>query len=210
MSQLAKGFSYLGSIDNTILHDIKYATNDNLFGHQVAGYFEPKCIVSDAVGQALKLVQKDALSQGYSLLVYEAYRPLRAVEDFVFWGANPHDQKMKATHYPNVDKAKFFELGYVGLRSFHCRGAAVDVTLVPKPTDKNPNPKPLDMGTIFDFMDVLSHTHNSKVSEEGKKNRKLLCDLMHAHGFQNYDKEWWHFNLIDEPFPTTYFDFVIA
>ena len=28
-------------------------------------------------------------------------------------------------------------------------------------------------------------------------------------GFSDYDKEWWHYLLKNEPFPNTYFDFVI-
>ena len=29
---------------------------------------------------------------------------------------------------------------------------------------------------------------------------------MERHGFVNYDKEWWHYTLADEPYPNTYFD----
>jgi D-alanyl-D-alanine dipeptidase len=32
---------------------------------------------------------------------------------------------------------------------------------------------------------------------------------MLKYGFRNYPKEWWHFTLRQEPFPETYFDFVI-
>ena len=41
-------------------------------------------------------------------------------------------------------------------------------------------------------------------------NRLLLKSLMEKHGFINYDKEWWHYTLADEPFPDTYFDFPVA
>jgi hypothetical protein len=34
-------------------------------------------------------------------------------------------------------------------------------------------------------------------------------DVMTKNGFSSYPKEWWHYTLIDEPFPTTYFDFII-
>jgi len=40
-------------------------------------------------------------------------------------------------------------------------------------------------------------------------NRLLLKTLLEKQGFKNYAKEWWHFTLRDEPFPQTYFDFVI-
>lgn len=205
MSHLPEGFSYLEDIDASIVQQIVGATSENLLGHPWAGYEAHRCIVSTALGKNLAKVQKDAKAQGLSLLVYDAYRPLRAVEDFVFWSQDTTDTKTKADYYPYTDKKDFFALGYIGMRSFHCRGAAVDLTLVPLDT---PN-QPLDMGTSLDFMDETSHTANPGISPEAKKNRQLLCDLMHAHGFENYEKEWWHFNLKDEPFPDQYFDFPI-
>ncbi|MGB6426480.1 MAG: M15 family metallopeptidase [Methyloceanibacter sp.] len=33
---------------------------------------------------------------------------------------------------------------------------------------------------------------------------------MSRHGFNNYDKEWWHFTLRDEPYPDTIFNFPIG
>ena len=205
MSDLPKGFSYLEDIDPSIHHHIAYATENNLLGRPLAGYEAPQCIVSDAVGHALKQAQEWALKLDLSLKVYDAYRPLRAVEDIVFWAGNLEDTVMKKDLYPNINKADFFTLGYVGLRSYHCRGAAVDVTLC-SPTHPD---RVLDMGTPFDFMDILSHTLNPTISPEAQKNRELLCAIMHASGFKNYEKEWWHFNLVDEPFPDTYFDFPV-
>ena len=32
---------------------------------------------------------------------------------------------------------------------------------------------------------------------------------MKKHGFKELTEEWWHFTLVDEPFPETYFDFDI-
>jgi D-alanyl-D-alanine dipeptidase len=32
---------------------------------------------------------------------------------------------------------------------------------------------------------------------------------MEKYGFINLESEWWHFTLKDEPYPDTYFDFVI-
>jgi D-alanyl-D-alanine dipeptidase len=33
---------------------------------------------------------------------------------------------------------------------------------------------------------------------------------MEKHGFRNYDKEWWHFTLNNEPYPDTYFNFPVG
>jgi D-alanyl-D-alanine dipeptidase len=65
------------------------------------------------------------------------------------------------------------------------------------------------MGTGFDCFDELSHTANVNIGQRQKINRLLLKSLMEKHGFRNYDKEWWHFTLKNEPYPDTYFDFVI-
>ena len=119
MAHLPQGFSYLKDIDHRILQDIVYAGSHNFIGRPLSGYVDPVCIVSDAVGYALKAVQDDALAQGFFLKVFDAYRPLRAVEDIVFWSMDTADAKTKSTHYPNVHKADFFDLGYVAIRSTH-------------------------------------------------------------------------------------------
>ena len=31
-----------------------------------------------------------------------------------------------------------------------------------------------------------------------------------AAGFRNYELEWWHYTLGDEPFPDTFFDFPVS
>lgn len=205
------GFKYLEDIDSTIPHRILYAGNDNIIGRPIAGYLAPRCIVSEVLGKNLSAVQKDAQSLGLSLLVYDAYRPFRAVEDFVFWSQDTHDQIKKDFFYPRVNKADFFALGYVGMRSYHCRGAAVDVTLVPlSPYNEPLIDQPLDMGTVFDYMDELSHTENTSIGSGAQENRQRLCRLMEKHGFENYPHEWWHFNLKEEPFPHTYFDFPVG
>jgi D-alanyl-D-alanine dipeptidase len=47
------------------------------------------------------------------------------------------------------------------------------------------------------------------VSAEAQSNRALLADAMTRAGFHPYDKEWWHFTLMNEPFPDSYFDFPV-
>jgi D-alanyl-D-alanine dipeptidase len=65
------------------------------------------------------------------------------------------------------------------------------------------------MGTGFDCFHELSHTANRAVGEKQRANRLLLKTMMEKHGFKNYEKEWWHYTLKNEPFPTTYFNFPI-
>ena len=51
--------------------------------------------------------------------MYDCYRPQRAVDEFVAWGENLADQRMKPEFYPRVDKANVFRDGYVAERSGH-------------------------------------------------------------------------------------------
>ncbi|MGD0021705.1 MAG: M15 family metallopeptidase, partial [Smithellaceae bacterium] len=67
----------------------------------------------------------------------------------------------------------------------------------------------IDMGTGFDCFHKLSHTANKNMGRQQKINRLLLKMLMEKHRFKNYDLEWWHFTLKNEPYPDTYFDFPI-
>ena len=68
------------------------------------------------------------------------------------------------------------------------------------------------MGTIFDLLDELSHTESPKITKEQLKNRMRLKTVMEKYGFQNYWREWWHYQLKDEPFtrfPEDHFDFIV-
>ena len=69
--------------------------------------------------------------------------------------------------------------------------------------------EPLDMGSPFDFFGEQSAVDYKEITEQQKANRQLLQKVMLKHNFRNYPKEWWHFTLRWEPFPKTYFDFVV-
>jgi D-alanyl-D-alanine dipeptidase len=196
---LFSGFRYLEKIP----YDIRYATDNNFIGRPIAGYTTNKCITTTAVYDALMKAQEKAVQLGYSLIVFEAYRPLKALEDILHW-TYTSDISQKTRFYLNINKDQLFDLGYIGLRSTHTRGAAVDVTLIDPATYKE-----LDMGTEFDFFGEESHTASDKISETARLNRQLLLSIMEPAGFVNYEKEWWHFTLKNEPFPNTYFDFDI-
>ena len=60
-------------------------------------------------------------------------------------------------------------------------------------------------------MDPASWADNNTYdfTEEQKNNRELIRNIMESEGFKVLKEEWWHFTLINEPFPDTYFDFEI-
>ena len=89
---------------------------------------------------------------------------------------------------------KFVADGYVSHPSdgvaTHVRGIALDLTLL----NKN-DLTAIDMGSDFDEMSEKSHHNSVNISEEVKKNRIILADIMTKSGFEIYPNEWWHYNL---------------
>lgn len=192
----------LSSVDASIEQDVRYAGSNNFIGRRIRGYGSATIMISREAAEALAVAQAAARAEGLSLLVFDAYRPQRAVDDFVEWASDIADKRMKAQFYPDVPKDELFERGYIAARSGHSRGSTVDLTLTRDGV-------PLDMGTPFDFFGARSHTEHPSVTGSALQNRFLLRRIMEDAGFENYTQEWWHYSLRDEPFPDTYFDIPI-
>ena len=226
-------FVALRDVDPSILQEMRYATSHNFTGAPVDGYLAPTCILTRPAADALARAQQDFAEQGYTLKVYDCYRPQRAVDEFVAWAADLADQQMKPEFYPRVDKSVLFADGYIAERSGHSRGSTLDVTLVPLPPVHTPTYLPgeplvdcaapqairfadnsLDMGTGCDCFDTLANTADPRIDGDQAKNRLLLGEGLQRQGFTNYDKEWWHFTFTPagqgEPYPDTYFDFPVV
>src|ERR1700722_16363318 len=112
-SGLPKGFVYLRDTDPTIVQDIRYAGSHNFVGRPIKGYLAAACILSDRAASALKTVQGMLAEKQLSLIVWDCYRPKRAVDDFLLWSRDPTHAEMKAEFYPRTDKRKLFALGYL-------------------------------------------------------------------------------------------------
>ena len=228
-SALPKGFVYLRDIDPAIVQDIRYAGSHNFVGRPIKGYPAAECILSAPAANALEKVQRMLAENELSLIVWDCYRPKRAVEDFVQWSRDPAHSEMKAEFYPRTDKKRLFDLGYLAKRSAHSRGSAVDLGIVPTAISSVPPPNPpgslkactspkgerfedgtIDFGTGYDCLDALGNTSNPLAGRIALHNRRTLRSYMKAAGFRPYAKEWWHFELIDEPFSRDGFDFEIA
>jgi zinc D-Ala-D-Ala dipeptidase len=222
-------FVDLATADPTILHDIRYATAHNFVGRAIRGYQEPRCLLSRRAATALTKVQSAVRAHGFSLKVYDCYRPRRAVSDFADWAGDRADTRMKREFYPRVGKATLFDDGYLAHRSGHSRGSTVDLTLVRLPAaparpyvrgeslvpcyapySRRFPDNSLDMGTGYDCFDTLATTLDPRVTGKPRANRLLLRAVMTRGGFTNYSHEWWHYTLNDEPYPSTYFDFPVA
>lgn len=203
-AELPEGFVYLKSVEPTIVQEIRYAGEQNFLGRPVVGYKRAVCIVSRPVADALVQVQKELSGFGLGLKIFDAYRPQRAVDDFVVWASDFSDQKTKPLYYPKVNKKNLFKEGYIAKRSSHSRGGSVDVTLVSLSDGSE-----LDMGTAWDYFDVSSWPESLAVTGQQRANRFLLQVIMMRHGFLPLKEEWWHFKLENEPHPDTYFDFPV-
>ena len=202
--KLPKGFSYLKEIDTTIQKELRYCYDNNFIGTTIEGYEEEVLITSTKTANALKKAQKYFLEKGYSLKIYDAYRPQAAVNHFVRWARQTNDTLMKQYYYPKLNKRNLFKLGYISSKSGHSRGSSVDLTLVNLKTGEE-----LDMGSPFDFFGNISHISYGSLTEKQQQNRRLLQTTMSKNGFRPYKNEWWHFTLRNEPFPKTYFNFPI-
>ena len=185
--------------------DAKYATWDNFTGKPVDGYLTNRIVGTRALGAALEAARADAESRGFGLLLWDGYRPQRAVDCFLRWAEQPEDGRTKPRHYPNIDRAAMFAEGYVAARSGHTRGSTVDLTLYHLATGEL-----AAMGGGHDLMDPISHHGATGITRVETSNRNTLRSIMAASGFRHYDREWWHYTLEDEPYPDTYFDFPIT
>ena len=203
--KLPEGFTYLKKENPTLIIDLRYATSENFTGKIVTGYTSEKAIGTKALSIALRKVQALLRSKGLGLKVFDAYRPQSTVDAFVSWAASASDTLKKREYYPNLKKEDLFELGYIAEKSGHTRGSTIDVTLVY--LNGRSKGKEIDMGGKWDYFGEASHFIYQKISPKQMENRRLLRNLMIEGGFNPYEKEWWHFSLKNEPFPTTYFDF---
>ena len=220
-------FVALKDVDPTILQSVHYGTPHNFTGAVVPGYTPTTGIYCTRLAaERLKNVQEHVNKQGYTLVVYDGYRPQRAVDSFKTWTLAPDQPTSKAQYYPTVDKKEMFNLGYLAKKSSHSRGSTFDLTLIPTAQSLTP-PKPttrtltsgevipylddntLDMGTSFDLFHEASHHESSLVSKQALANRAILLTAMSLENFRDLYEEWWHYTLADEPYPDTYFNFVV-
>jgi len=161
-------FVDLRNYSTDFVYDIKYATDDNFLKAKV--YDCAECFLRHSTIQALLEAQKDFISIGYRIKIFDCYRPLDIQKKMWKLLQDPR-------YVANPAKG-----------SIHNRGAAVDLTLV----DANGNE--LDMGTAFDHFGPESGIDNKNLSKVVQDNRMLLQLVMRKHGFTVLKSEWWHFD----------------
>lgn len=198
------GFVVVTDVVPDAILEIRYFSTFNFMGVRVDGYNAPIAYLTKEAADSLKAVSDDVKAMGYRLKIFDAYRPQCAVDHFVRWSKEASDTLMKQYFYPDIEKPRLFLEGYIAKKSKHTCGSTIDLTLFDMNTEKE-----VDMGTPFDWLGIESHPNYSGVTPEQHKNRMILRDAMQRHGFKGISTEWWHFSLRNEPYPNTYFTFVI-
>jgi D-alanyl-D-alanine dipeptidase len=151
--------------------DIAYAGPDNITGRRLPGYCEPWALLLEPAARDLGRVQRYLRRRNRTLVVLDAYRPVRATRALVRWA-----QRSGRGHLVGT---------YIARRSRHNLGSAVDLTLA-----RASDGKRLRMGR-YDALGPGAHTLDAKGAV--LRNRLALENAMERFGFENYWREWWHY-----------------
>lgn len=170
-------------LDPTILSDLKYATTDNftktvLYDTLSNVYLHP--VAAKKIVKAQQYLKE--INPGFSLLVYDAVRPL----------------SVQRRMYKVVQNTPYAAYVANPVRTgLHNYGMAVDLTIC------NEQGIPLDMGTAFDFFGKAAGINREQelvkegvLTRQQIKNRDLLRKVMIQAGFLTIRGEWWHFNAV--------------
>lgn len=154
----------------SIYVDLKYSTKDNFTKKRI--YTFKDAYLRYGTVKKLKKVQNELLKKGYSLKIWDAYRPFEAQKKL--WKVCP-DSRYVAN--PNRGPKN------------HNLGTSIDITIVKK------NGKTIPVPTGFDNFTKKADRNYSDISNKtAVKNAKLLEKVMYKYGFKGYAKEWWHYN----------------
>jgi len=128
------------------------------------------CAVHKGCYSNLLSAGQDAMSQGYHLKIVDALRPLY-VQQALF--AVISDSKFVSMPGSNDD--------------LHTRGLSVDILLMDKEGKLLPLPTPYMETTPRAYSDYRDST------EEERKHREILSDIMTRNGFRQHPNRWWEF-----------------
>ena len=113
--------------------------------------------------------------QGLGILIWDGFRPVSA--QAALWDICPDP--------------KYVSHPVTGTRA-HCRGNAVDLTLIDLETGEK-----LEMPTGFDDFSALADRNYGDCTDAAAENARLLECIMKKHGFKPYSAEWWHYTDTD-------------
>ena len=153
----------------TLFVELRYATPNNFTGQVIYDFTQARLRYGTV--KKLARVQDALLQDGYSLKIWDAFRPVSA--QFRLWEVCPN-----SAYVANPNS------GY----SSHSRGNTIDLTLVK--SDGTEIPMPSD----FDTFSALADRDYSDVSQTAREHVMRLESAMQAEGFVGYSAEWWHYS----------------
>ncbi len=196
---------FVDEIAPNVKVDLMYSGSDNFVGRPIAGYSGKRAVLRYDTAAALKLASEEFASMGYCVLLKDAYRPCRALDDIFAWSLTDN-HRMQSRYYPRISKSRIHADKYIGKVSEHSWGVAMDITLLDARTGQE-----LDLGGRVDMLDDMSATEyqGSLISKQAHENRMMLRSVMAKFGFRNYSKEWWHYWLSPVENPIMSYDFAL-
>lgn len=150
--------------------ELMYATDNNFTGVRIYDFTD--AYLRYGTVKKLANVQKELKEQGYSLKIWDAYRPFEAQQKL--WEVYP-------------------DLNYVanpanGMKK-HNIGGTVDITMV------TADGSVISMPTEFDDFSLKADRDYSDIEdEEAVKNVMILQNAMENNGFTGYQGEWWDYS----------------
>jgi D-alanyl-D-alanine dipeptidase len=152
-----------------IILDIRYATNNNFTKKKI--YNLSKAYLRKPVAESLLKAQMEFKTLGYSIKIYDAYRPYSAT----------------VTFYNIIKDLRYVASPKKGSR--HNKGCAVDLTLVDIKSKLE-----LKMPTEYDSFQKDAWSDAPVSDPTKRKNRNTLIRVLTRYGFQVNRSEWWHFD----------------
>lgn len=153
--------------------ELRYSTENNFTGKVIYNF--NRAYLRYGTVERLKKAQERLKEKGYSLKIWDAFRPVEA--QFVMWNVYPDDDFV-------ADPTKGF--------SHHSRGNTVDVTVIDE------NGKEIPMPTDFDDFEAMAkYDYEAEKDTEACKNALMLKEIMLDVGFYISNTEWWHFRDVD-------------
>lgn len=150
--------------------ELMYATDNNFTGVRIYDFTD--AYLRYGTVKKLANVQKELKEQGYSLKIWDAYRPFEAQQKL--WEVYP-DPNYVANPANGMKK--------------HNLGGTVDITMVAA------DGSVISMPTEFDDFSLKADRNYSDIdNEEAVKNVMILQNAMENNGFTGYQGEWWDYS----------------
>lgn len=150
--------------------ELMYATDNNFTGVRIYDFTD--AYLRYGTVKKLANVQKELKEQGYSLKIWDAYRPFEAQQKL--WEVYPD---------PN-----YVANPANGMKN-HNLGGTVDITMVAADGSIIPMPTEFD-----DFSLKADRNYSDIDNEEAVNNVMILQNTMENNGFTGYQGEWWDYS----------------